>query len=536
MGELPPIERRTLGHAYDRAVASGADRVAHVAEGREWTFGQSRDRALAISAGLAGLGVGRQQPAALLLDNSIDYAHAWTGIGLGAQVEVPINTAYKGSFLSHILNDSGSTVIVIEDHYVDALAKVAVDLQTLRSVVVRGDVRAADGLRSAYRVVELDEIAAAEPREVAPARADEHLGYLYTSGTTGPSKGVLTSQAHAYTYASREDIGGLGREDTVLVQLPMFHLAGQWYGCYQALIHEAKAVIEPAFWASGFWDTVREHDVTYTILLGAMAEILQQQRPKPDDADNPLRTVPMAPLASDVRAFCERFGVQANAVYGMTEIGAVLMGGYQTLKPGEAGQPRSNVTLRIVDADGAEVPAGQVSELWVKPKEPLTVFSGYHNLPEKTAETIVDGWVHTGDAFWRDEDGHYYFADRIKDALRRRGENVSSFEVEKVINSHPKVLESAVVAVPSELSEDEIKAVVVPREGEELDPVELTEFLIDRMPYFMVPRYLETVDELPKTPTQKIQKHELRTRGLSGDVWDREAAGIVLGKHGRRNA
>jgi crotonobetaine/carnitine-CoA ligase len=314
----------------------------------------------------------------------------------------------------------------------------------------------------------------------------------------------------------------------VLVTLPLFHLAGQWFGVYQSLIHQVRCVLEPAFSVSRFWDVVREHGITVTVMLGAMAELLQQQPPRPDDAGNPLELAVMAPLASDVDGFRERFGVQLAAVYGMSEIGAVLNGPPDTIVGGECGFPRAGYQLRLVDDAGDEVPTGQVGELWVRPESPEIVLSGYHNLPEKTAETIRDGWVHTGDAFRRDEAGRFFFADRMKDALRRRGENISSFEVERVINEFPAVYESAVVAVPSELTEDEIKAVVVPRPGERIDPVELTCFLVERLPYFMVPRYLEFAGELPKTPTQKVQKNVLRDTGVADGVWDREAAGIVL--------
>jgi crotonobetaine/carnitine-CoA ligase len=202
----------------------------------------------------------------------------------------------------------------------------------------------------------------------------------------------------------------------------------------------------------------------------------------------------------------------------------------ETVVGGECGFAREGYDLRLVDPDGAEVPTGTVGELWVHPEDPRLVMRGYHGLPEKTAETLVDGWVHTGDAFRQDDAGRFFFSDRMKDALRRRGENVSSFEVERVINEHPDVYESAVVAVPSALTEDDIKAVVVPREGRVVDPRELSEFLIDRLPYFMVPRYLEFLGELPKTPTQKVHKHLLRETGATG--WDREAAGLTLRRSG----
>ncbi|MQA13037.1 MAG: AMP-binding protein [Pseudonocardiaceae bacterium] len=511
----------------ERALAARPDELALVDQDGQWTFAQSFERSLRLAGGLRGLGVGWQQPAALLLDNSMDLVHLWSGLSLVGAVEVPVNTAYKGRFLSHVLNDSGVEVAVVEDRYCERLAAVAGDLDRLRTVVVRGG--SGDALPAGrFRVVafeELDVATPASPERVGPA---DLIGYMYTSGTTGLSKGVLVPHAQAYTYSSREDQDRLRSDDRILVALPLFHLAGQWFGVYQSLIHQARCVLETAFSASGFWDVVRHHGITVTIMLGAMAELLQQQPPRSDDADNPLELATMAPLASDVEGFRKRFGVEPAAVYGMSEIGCVLNGPPSTIVGGEAGFPRDGYDLRLVDENGHDVATGEIGELLVRPHEPHIVMAGYHNLPDKTAETVRDGWVHTGDAFRTDADGRFYFSDRMKDALRRRGENVSSFEVESVINEHPGVFESAVVAVPSEFTEDEIKAVVVLRDGHEGDPEALTRFLIDRLPYFMVPRYLEFAPELPKTPTQKVQKHLLRDSGVDRSVWDREAAGIRL--------
>ncbi|KAA9160903.1 AMP-binding protein [Amycolatopsis acidicola] len=530
---LPDVQRRTISAVYERVLATSPDEIAQLGPDGEYTVAESYARSLRIAGGLTGLGVERQQPVALLLDNSLDAVHAWSGAALGGMVEVPVNSTYKGTFLSHILNDSGAATLIVEAAQIERVARVADGLTALRTIVVHGDPAAADDLRGRFRVVGFDEIAAADP--VAPQRIDaaDLMAYMYTSGTTGPSKGVLISHAHAYTYASREDQERPRAGDRILVTLPLFHLAGQWYGVYQALIHDARCVVEPAFSVSRFWPTIREHGITVTVLLGAMAELLQQRPPQPDDADNPLELAIMAPLASDVPSFRRRFGIDVASVYGMSEIGCVLNGPPGTIVGGECGFPRPGFTLRLVDGAGNDVPAGEVGELWVRPDEPLTVMAGYHNLPGKTAETLVDGWVHTGDAFRADEEGRFFFSDRMKDALRRRGENISSFEVESVINSHPGVYESAVVAVPSELTEDEIKAVVVPREDTTIDPEDLIRFLIDRMPYFMVPRYLEFADALPKTPTQKVHKHVLRETGVHKEVWDREAAGIVLRRSDR---
>lgn len=528
MSGLPPIEQRTLPAAFARALASVPEKVAYIGHaGDEWSYRQIHDRSLAVAGGLLRLGVRRQQPVGIMLDNSLDFLHLVFGLGLTGRLQVPLNTAYKGDFLAHILNDSGAQVLVVEDHYVERLAQIADRLATLRQVVVRGGDGAA--LRATrFAVSTFDALPTGDPASPEPVSAQDLIAYMYTSGTTGASKGVEVSHAHAYTYSSREDSKLPRSDDRILVALPMFHLAGQWYGAYQALIAQATCVIQPSFSVSKFWDWVRDFRITETVLLGAMAELLQQAAPRPNDADNTLRFAVMAPLASDFEGFRKRFDVEIGAVYGMSEIGAVMGSEPPNVVPGEAGIARHEYRLRLVDEAGNEVPDGTAGELWVLPESPLLIMRGYHGLPQKTAETIVDGWMHTGDIFRRDAQGHYYFMDRSKDALRRRGENVSSFEVERALNSYPDILESAVVAVASELSEDEIKAVVVAREGSTLDLVKLTHYMIERVPYFMVPRYFELIDELPKTPTQKIQKHLLRASGVNERVWDREAAGIKV--------
>lgn len=524
---LPELGRRTLLATFERALAHRPDDLAQVDAAGHWTFTKSYQRSLRLGAGFRRLGLDRGAPVALVLDNSLDAVHAWTALGLQGMVEVPVNTAYVGRFLTHVLNDSGAQMAVVEDRYLERIAAVADDLTSLRTLVVRGSAEPSPALRRRFRIVPLADLD--DGTSASPVRSDagDVHAIMYTSGTTGVSKGVLITQAHAYTYASREDEVRPRPDDRILVVLPVFHLAGQWYGVYQALIHQARCVLEPSFSVSRFWGLVRDHGITVTVMLGAMAELLQQRPPAADDADNPLELAVMAPLASDVSRFRDRFGVALAAVYGMSEVGAVLSGPPETVVGGEAGFPRVGYDLRLVDPEGTDVAANEIGELWVRPTHRETVMVGYHNLPEKTAETISDGWVHTGDAFRRDDKGRFFFADRMKDALRRRGENVSSFEVERVVNEFPSVFESAVVAVPSNLSEDEIKVVVVPRPDEQVDPAELTQFLVERLPYFMVPRYVQLTDELPRTPTHKVIKHLLR-EAPGSDVWDREAAGIVL--------
>jgi crotonobetaine/carnitine-CoA ligase len=520
---------RTLRHAFERAVRNHPDEVFLSDDhGRTYTFTQSWERSLRIAAGLHAHGVGHQRTVAMLLDNSLDIVHSFFGIGLGGMIEIPINTAYKGRFLSHLLNDSEASLLIIESDYIERLDLVAADLTSLRTVVVRGDLGAADVLRDRFEVVPLEELETHGAGEPAAADAADIVAYMYTSGTTGLSKGVVTTHAQAYTYSTREDRARPVPEagDKILASLPLFHLAGQWFGVYQALIQQVPCVIGPRFAPTTYWDTVRAHGITSTVMLGAVAEMLFQQPPDPRDADNPMNLVIMAPLASDIKGFCSRFDVEAEAGFGMSEVGLILVSPHETLVGGEAGFARDMYDFRIVDEAGHDVEPGAVGELWVRPHDPLLSMQRYHNLPEKTAETMIDGWIRTGDAFRVDDEGRYFFIDRMKDSLRRRGENISSFEVESTINEFPDVYESAVVAVPADLVEDEILAVVAPHAGRTIDPVELSEFLIERLPYFMVPRFLRFVDVLPKTPTQKIQKNILRATGTGPDVWDRQAAGI----------
>ena len=531
MAHLPKLEERTLLRSFERALDFEPDKVALADREASDTYAQAFQRSLSLAGGLARLGYTTGSPAAMMLDNSLDFVHAWLGMGLTGVIEVPVNTAYKGDFLAHILRDSGVETLLAEAHYLDRLEAIAGQVPALKNIVVRGSFE--NGSRAGLRLREWGELEDSAPASPVRRQPRDLFAYMYTSGTTGLSKGVLIPEAQAYTYASREDQDLPTHKDRILVALPLFHLAGQWYGVYQSLIHRASCLVEPGFSPGAYWEVVRRQGITVTVMLGAMAEMLQQQPASPEDRDNPLRLAVMAPLASDFTAFERRFDLRVAAVYGMSEIGAVMNGPPGTVVGGEAGFARDGYELRLVGPDGTDVADGEVGELWVRPTVPYTVMAGYHNLPEATAIATQGGWIHTGDAFRRDAEGRYFFTDRMKDALRRRGENISSFEVEKVVNSHPSVLESAVVGVPSELGEDEIKAVIVLRPGFEPDPVGITEHLIERLPYFMVPRYITFAPALPKTPTQKVQKNLLRDQGAADEIWDREAAGIILKRSGR---
>lgn len=519
---LPPIRERTLSAVLDRQLATAPDQAAVRDSVRSMSYGALYEEALTVAGGLAALGVREHETVLLMLDNHLDYVIAWWALALTTRVEVPVNTSYKGAILAHVINNSGARAIVIEAAYLPLLAEVADRLVRLELVIVRGEgeaLRVPKGL-TASRWTELR-----GPRPAPPTLQPwDLMGIMYTSGTTGPSKGVRVTQAHAYGYAAPAVLGRALASDVTLCTLPLFHIGGQWAGIYNSLIAGGSSVVLPRFSATTYWDDVRRYGCTYTLMLGAMANFLYQQAARDDDARQPLKRVLMVPVIPQLDEFRQRFGIEAvSTAYGLTEGSTVLLAPGGQARPGSVGWPRTDFEVRLVDEHDIEVPAGSVGELVIRTDDPWSVMDGYHDMPEATVHAWRNQWLHTGDGFRREADGQYVFVDRMKDAMRRRGENVSSFEVETEIMQHPAVLEASVVAVPSDATEDDILACIVLRPGAELAPEALLVFLDARLPYFMVPRYVTWMDELPKTPTAKVRKQALRETGVSATTYDRAA-------------
>lgn len=519
MRPLPPLGERTVASVLSKALAKSPDKVALKEPGRSITYTQTVAEALRLAGGFTRLGVKRQDPVLLMLDNSIDYVLAWLALGLTARVEVPVNTAYVGTILAHIINNCGARVMVVEARFLPVLAQVADKLERLETIVVRGG----DGSEPVpARLTRLDFAEfAAEPDPIAGVKPWDLIGIMYTSGTTGLSKGVRVTHAHAYGYSAPEVYGACGENDTNLVVLPLFHVGGQWKGVYNALIAGASAAIFPRFSAQSFWDDVRSYGCTYTLILGAMAEFLLRQPPRPDDTDHPLKRIVLVPVPNDLEGFRQRFGIDTiSSAYGSTEGSVVLLSPMGGAEPGKIGWCRPDLEAKLVDENDIEVPPGASGELVIRAKEPWVLMAGYNDMPQATEEAWRNLWFHTGDVMRQDERGMYAFVDRRKDAIRRRGENVSSFEVEQEIISHPDVKECAVVAVPSDATEDDILACVVVADGAARDGATLRAYLKPRLPYFMVPRYIRFLDTLPKTPTEKVRKQALRDDGVTADTFD----------------
>ena len=517
---MPPLAERNIVSVFEAALARVPDRIAVRDPDRALSYAALHEEALRLGGGFQALGIAPAEHVLLMLDNHLDYVLAWVGLALTGRVEVPVNTAYKGSILAHVVNNSGAKVIVIEERYCALLAEIADRVTGLEQVVVRGNPRATPW-PARLRVSAYADLpgARAQPVKLNPW---DLMGILYTSGTTGLSKGVRVTQAHAYGYSTPALYGVHDDAEVTLSTLPLFHIGGQWAAVYRGFIGGTTTVIVPRFSATTFWDDVRAYGCTYTMLLGAMANFLFRQPASPGDRDHPLRRATMVPVIAQLDEFTQRFGIrEVGTGYGLTEGSTILRAPFGHAQPGLAGWLRPDFEARIVDENDMEVGEGEVGELIIRTREPWSVMDGYHAMPEATVKAWRNQWLHTGDAFRRDASGRWFFLDRLKDAMRRRGENVSSFEVESEINEHPAVLESAVIAVPSDSTEDEIMACVVRKPGQQVQAAQLLEFLDARLPYFMVPRYVEFMDALPKTPTEKVQKQALRARGLTAQTFDR---------------
>lgn len=521
---VPNRDECVLRYLLDKWADERTDK-AHVvfADGEEWTFGELQEKVRAKAAGLRELGVRQGEHVAVWLPNGRDALIAFYAINYIGAVFVPFNTAYRGNLLQHVIANSGARFLLVHPDLLPRLAEI--DLAKVERLVVTTDNQPSSAPRPITAFGSLSGDPQAPLPLERPIEPWDIQSIIYTSGTTGPSKGVLSSYLHMFSNAGPESWPMVGEDDRYMCVAPIFHIGGMGPPFVMLARGGSVAMIDN-FSTDEFWAVAKSTKSTVVFLLGVMATFLLKAEPGPADRDHTVKKAFMVPLTGDAPAFTERFGIDIYTIFNMTEISSPVVSEANPTKIGTCGKPRSGVEVRLVDKNDCEVPVGEIGEMLVRTDRPWAMNSGYNANPEATAEAWRNGWFHTGDAFRRDEDGYFYFVDRVKDAIRRRGENISSFEVETDVCRHPAVREAAAIAVPSEYSEDEVMVVVAPVPGQAIDPRELAEFLIDTMPYFMVPRYIRLLDELPKTPSAKVMKTELRTEGITEDTWDREAAGL----------
>jgi len=500
-----------------------AERPAVKFDDQVITFGELPGRAQVMRQVLARAGVVRGEAMLIMIDNSIEYVDVFVGTGTAGIIQVPINTEYRGTLLRHVIEDSGARVILVDHEFVPRLTSVG-PFTKLDTVIVVGpwvgsEVAGVPALR-------LDALLAdTAPLDAPSANVAEHepIAIMYTSGTTGPSKGVLIAHRHAFEYARGAGLcTELHEGDVYYAPLPLFHVGGQWAILYASLIVGATARLKHRFSVREFWSDCRNDGITVSFLLGAMAQFLHSRPRQDSDPDNPLERVLMTPLVAELADFRERFGVQVSTCYGSTEVNVPLRADFSVSDSTVAGVVVPGYNLRLVDENDNDVLDGTVGELVLRPPEPWMTMIEYHGYPETTAKAQRNLWLHSGDLFKRDPDGTFHFVDRLKDAIRRRGENISSFELEREVLAFPAVGEAAAIALPSAYTEDEVGVVVVAKDGHAIDADDLRAFLAERAPRFMIPDKIWVIPDMPKTPTGKIQKNLLREQ--FGAVRDAGAA------------
>jgi crotonobetaine/carnitine-CoA ligase len=511
----------------DRAARVPERRLALFEDGTEWTWGEGREQVRAQAAALQALGVQAGDRVVAWLPNGPALVRAWFAINYLGAIFVPLNTAYRGASLEHTINSCRAKLLLAHGALIERLEGLSLQ-HVERVVAVGAHLTLASSKERSWQLLpqtalegdarQLDDSAQPQPWDAQSV--------IYTSGTTGLSKGVLSPYLQLYTTASIV-YGYLREGEGILVNLPMFHVGGT-SSLMIALIRSGSFHLVDGFSTDRFWDQVRRGKCATTSgLIGIMGQFLMKSPSRPDEREHPVRCMTGFPINELTVQIRDRFGIDYLTGFNMTELSAPLVSDLNTTVFGACGRPRSGVQCRLVDEHDMEVPVGTAGELIVRSDVPWTFNLGYDGLPDATARAWRNGWFHTGDILRKDADGNYFFVDRLKDAIRRRGENVSSIEVEAAVRSYPAVDEVIAVGIPVE-SEEEVMAVIVPKAGQAIEPHALIEWLTPRLPYFAVPRFVRIVDAIPKTETNKQRKFPFREAGVTPDTWDRVAAGIVL--------
>jgi crotonobetaine/carnitine-CoA ligase len=526
---FPQRHEAVLRYVLETRAEEAPDRVfAYFDGGVTWTRAELLNRTCRIAASLHALGVKQGDHVVCWLPNGPDVLQYLCAVNYLGAVFVPINVAYRGSVLTHVLQNSGATIAVVDHALVHRLGGLD-SRGELAQVITVGGGGGVEPVVPGLRVVRADDMPSGgdEPPDLErPIEPWDTQAIMYTSGTTGPSKGVLCSYMQAYSSFGSRTMTFISADDRFLINMPFFHVGGMFI-TYGMLINGGSVAIVDRFEADQFWRQIGESKSTIVFLLGVMATFIERLPARGDDSDNTLLKLFMVPLVENVEAFSKRFAVDVYTIYNMTELSAPIISDVNPAN-GTCGRSRLGVEVRLVDSADLEVPVGGVGEIVVRSDLPWVLNHGYYKMPEATVSAWRNGWFHTGDSARQDESGLFYFVDRLKDSIRRSGENISSQEVEAEILLHPDIREAAVVAVPSEIAEDEVLAVVAAVPGRSIDPEGLLRFLEPRLAHFMLPRYIRILDELPKTETAKVRKTALREIGVTDDTWDRKAAGVRL--------
>lgn len=482
------------------------------------TYSEALALAGRLGAGFARCGVQRGDHVAIMLDNRREFMATWLALAAMGAVEVPVNQQTVGERLVHILNHSRSTTLVVQHKYLEQVETVANRLTSLRLLVVVDG----DGTPSRFEAVSFAELDDGTELSPAPVRFSDPVALMYTSGSTGPAKGAILSHGHHYTngYQAVASVGIISA-DKIYATTPLHHNMAQGYGVWPAIVAGASVHVATRFDRRTFWEEVAMSRATVLPFVGAMLVLLAKNPEAGRDSENPLRVGYGVPIPAELhRPFERRFAIRLIHCYGSTEATIVTWGNDEDAVPGSVGRVFPGYQVEIHDDEDVPLPQGAVGEICVRPSGPYTMFSGYYEDPEKTARALRNVWFHTGDRGWFDEEDRMWFADRVGDAIRCRGENISAHEVEEAFLPHPAVSLVAAYGIPAELGDEEVVIAVVPQPDTTIDVPDLLEWAADKLGRYAMPRFVDIVEALPMTPTGKIEKYKLRKSGPSPTAYD----------------
>ena len=535
----PRFDRRhwTLPYVLEYQAQTRADEIflswGH--EGRTWSYVEMNLQVNRLANGFLEQGMHKGDYVALFLSNCPEFILVWFALSKIGAIELALSDAYKVEFLVRPMQLSKAKWVITNTSLVQGIVGCAAALEHLEAVVLTDAVSVPEEIAQHFpeqRVLPLDLIYSTnEGNPGIDVSPDDPAAVLMTSGTTGPSKGVVMRHSQLYFFAEEDvQLTRLTADDVYMTGFPLFHGNAQFLTVYPCLIAGARCVLYPKFSASKWSERAHYSGATVTNLLGATMSFILDAPSNDFDRNHSVDRIYAAPLAPQLADdFSARFGVSDFVDgFGQTEISNVFM-----TPPGGPRPPGASGVLvdqwfeiRLVDTEtGEDAEEGEAGELWVRPRVPGIIAHEYLGMPEQTVEAWRDLWFHTGDAMKRDRDGWYYFVDRVKDSLRRRGENISSFEVERAVLSHPRVAQCAVVGVKADeqAGEDEVLACIILDCSDAMDFGSLISHCEERLPRFMVPRYIDVMSSLPLTATEKVRKKELRARGITVSTWDRDA-------------
>lgn len=532
-------EQSTINAVLRRAVREYGDRIFLDFLGEQYSFIDIDRHACQVANGLHALGVRKGQTVVTILDNCAEAIIVLFAITKLGAISVPVNTAYKGEFLRHQVADAGAAIIIAQNDYAERIAAIADGLPAVTTLIYRGETPNFTGAAERqWRLIDWPSLYSDDTCDPEVDVGPNDLAMLiYTGGTTGPSKGCMVN--HNYTCnLGRQmlEVSGRDHNSVTWTPLPMFHFNAVGATLMSNLMVGAKVALYTRFSVSNFWPEIERTGANEVMLLASMFPLLVQA------ADNDalkrchgqIVNVIGAPFPPEIQEqWKARFGVKRTIIsgFGLTECAMVTVQPLDVpAAPGSSGMRHPDFDVRIVDEHDMEVPVGTPGEIIVRPSKPNVMFDGYWQRPEDTLKLLRNQWFHTGDIGRFDEQDYFYFVDRKKDYLRRRGENISSFEVENAFRNRPEIEDIAAHAVLSDLGEDELKVTVVLREGQALDAEQLFLWSVDHLPYFAVPRYIEFRQQVPRSPVGRILKYKLRDEGVTATTWDQEKAGIKISK------